>query len=170
MGAYLGYLVLSYGPVVTVLIVGTQPEKCAIVLLFSGKINTVVPRRHTGFMTKSADFEGQSKRVSGGLAALLSELSAAEPEPEPEVVAGLVAEARLQQRQLVAVLICLQSKAAAHASAGVGPPVEEVLQDGRSVSDVTVYRDRMRAQVAEAFPVVGKAVAAGEVFPENLDV
>ncbi len=119
-------------------------------------------------MTKSADFEQQSKRVSDGLVALLSGLASADP--EPGVVAALVADARLQQRQLVALLICLQSKAAAHASAGVGPPVEEVMQDGRSVSDVTVFRDRMRAQVVDTFPQVGEAVAAGEVFPENLDV
>lgn len=119
-------------------------------------------------MTKSADLERYSEAASEALAALRLALGRADP--GPETVAALVAHARLQERQLVGLLVCLEEKAQTHAAAGIGRPVEEVLADGKSVSDATVYRDRMRARMAQRFPEVGLAAAAGDVFPENLDV
>ncbi len=119
-------------------------------------------------MTKSAGLEQYSEAASEALAGLLGGLESAEL--KPDVVSALVANARAQQRLLVAVLVHLDAKARANATAGIGPPVEEVLQAGRSVSDGTVCRDRLRAQMTRTFPLVGAAVSAGSVFPENLDV
>ena len=129
---------------------------------------TVIPPRHNYDMTKSADLERHSHAASKALAALLEGLASADP--PPDVVAGLVGDVRGLQRQLVAVVMGLTAMAKTHAAAGVGPPVEQVMRDGSSVSEATVHRDRSRALVAENFPAVGRAVKAAEAFPENLDV
>lgn len=55
--------------------------------------------------------------------------------------------------------------AAANAAAGIGPPVEEVLRDGNSVSDVAVRRDVDRHRVAVLFPLVGAAIESENAVP-----
>jgi hypothetical protein len=119
-------------------------------------------------MARSADLERHTLAASEAVAALIDGLASADP--PPDVVARLVGDVRCLQRQLVAAVMGLHSKATAHAAAGVGPPVEVVMRDGSSVSEATVHRDRSRALVAETFPAVGRAVDSAVVFPENLDV
>lgn len=119
-------------------------------------------------MTKSADLQQHTLAATEALTALLTQLGSADPDPSE--VADLTGDARRLQRLIVAVLIGLGTKAEAHASSGVGPPVDDVLNAGGSVSAATVYRDRLRARMTESFPAIAQAVEAADVFPENLDV
>lgn len=132
------------------------------------RADTVIPRRHTVLMTKSADFEQHLENACEEVAAVIAGLNSADP--GVETVAKLVASRRQLQRQTVGLLVSLGTKAKTHEDTGVGPPAEVVMKDKNSVSDATVQRDRARVRAANRFPLVGEAVAEGEVIPENLDV
>ncbi len=119
-------------------------------------------------MTKSADFEQHLEVACAEVAAVIVGLNSADP--TPETVANLVAGTRLLQRHAVGLLVGLGNKAKAHEDSGVGPPAEVVLKDKNSVSDATVQSDRARVRAVNRFPLLGEAVAKGEVIPENLDI
>ena len=119
-------------------------------------------------MTESADLEEHLDEASAALTAATVAVPASVLSSDQ--VAALVGQVRAAERQCVALLVGLGTKASDLAAAGAGPPLEVVLRDGSSVSEATVYRDRNRARVAEAFPAVGLGVDSAVVFPENLDV
>ena len=90
--------------------------------------------------------------------------------PGPDELGELVAGVRRAERLCSAALVRLSLAARDHSRNGRCAPPETMLQADGAVTSSHAMRDVARARTASMFPVVGKAVAAGAAFGENVDI